>query len=63
MLPNPFFDKINHHFTVEKSSTKIWATSAMFEKLPNINSRPIGENSPNLVNLKPTNEWFFYLTH
>jgi hypothetical protein len=33
---------------VDKSSHKIWATPVIFKE----NSRPIGENSPNLVTLQ-----------
>jgi hypothetical protein len=29
----------------------MWATSVIFFKLPAVNNRPIGENSPNLVTL------------
>jgi hypothetical protein len=35
----------------EKSSAKIWAAFAIFKKLPKVNTRPLGENSPNLVTL------------
>jgi hypothetical protein len=38
---------IIHHFYCGK----MWAISAIFKKLPNVNNRPIGENSPNLVTL------------
>jgi hypothetical protein len=34
-----------------KSGTKIWATFVFFQKLPKVNNRPLGENSPNLVTL------------
>jgi hypothetical protein len=34
-----------------KSSPEICASSVIFEKLPNANNHPIGENSPNLVTL------------
>jgi hypothetical protein len=47
MLPNPFLGKIT--FTVEKSSPIIGSISAIFTKLPKLNSLPIFENSPNLV--------------
>jgi hypothetical protein len=30
---------------------KICSTSVIFKKLPKVNDRPIGENSPNLVTL------------
>jgi hypothetical protein len=36
---------------VEKSSPNLCATSVIFETLPKVNSRPTGENSPNLVTL------------
>jgi hypothetical protein len=29
----------------------MWAISAIFIKLPKVNDRPMGENSPNLVTL------------
>jgi hypothetical protein len=38
-------------FTAENSSPKIRANYLIFEKMPNENNRPIGENSPNLVTL------------
>jgi hypothetical protein len=38
---------------LEKSSPKLWAISAIFQKLPKANNRPLGENSPNLVTLAP----------
>jgi hypothetical protein len=42
-----------HNFYRDKSSTIICAISAIFKyaKLPEVNSRPIGENSPNLATL------------
>jgi hypothetical protein len=36
-------------FAVEKSSTKMWDTSLLFKKMPKVNNRPRGGNSPNLV--------------
>jgi hypothetical protein len=33
----------------------MWAFSLIFKKLPKVNNRPRGENSPNLVTLSPTN--------
>jgi hypothetical protein len=40
------------HFTVEKSSPIIGATSVIFKKkLPKKSSHPMGENSANLVTL------------
>jgi hypothetical protein len=35
----------------DKSSATIYAAYVIFRKLPNVNNRPIGENSPNLVTL------------
>jgi hypothetical protein len=29
----------------------MWATSVIFKKLPKVNNRPMGENSPHLVDL------------
>jgi hypothetical protein len=29
----------------------MWATSAIFKKLPKVNNRPFSENSPNLVTM------------
>jgi hypothetical protein len=56
MWPKPIFDKINTFiiYTLGKSGTKIWATSVFFQKLPKVNNRPLGENSPNLVTLLKT---------
>jgi hypothetical protein len=34
---------------MEKSAPIMCAISLIFSKLPKVNSRPIGENSPNLV--------------
>jgi hypothetical protein len=36
---------------VEKSSPIILATFAVFKRQPKVNSRPIGENSTNLVTM------------
>jgi hypothetical protein len=36
---------------VEKGSPKILATYVIFERLPRVNNRPIGENWANLVTL------------
>jgi hypothetical protein len=36
---------------VEKSSAKVWATSAIEKNLPNVNNHPTGEKPPNLVTL------------
>jgi hypothetical protein len=41
----------NVPFVVEISSPIIWAISVTCKKLPEVNSHPIGENSPNLVTL------------
>jgi hypothetical protein len=32
----------------------MWTTNAIFLKMPKVNNRPFGENSPNLVTLEPT---------
>jgi hypothetical protein len=50
--PNPFYIKIDEWLLQEnKVGQKVGATSANFEKLPMVNNRPCGENSPNLVTL------------
>jgi hypothetical protein len=36
-----------HKFILEK----LWAIYLIFKKLPKVNNRPIGENTPNLVTL------------
>jgi hypothetical protein len=38
-------------FTVVKSSPNFWATFVISEKLPELNTNPMGEISPNLVTL------------
>jgi hypothetical protein len=38
---------------LENSSQKFCFTSLILEKLPSVNNRPWGENSPNLVTLPP----------
>jgi hypothetical protein len=45
---------------VEKSSPKMWATYASFTKLPEVNNRPLGENSPNLVSLADQGPMFLF---
>jgi hypothetical protein len=32
----------------------MWTNTTLFIKLPNVNNRPMGENSPNLVTLLKT---------
>jgi hypothetical protein len=51
--PNLLFIEVNTlcSSTVEKSSPKIWATCVIFKKYPKVNSRPIGENWPNMFTL------------
>jgi hypothetical protein len=44
-------------FTVDKISQIIWATSIIFDKLPKVNKRPLGENSLNLVTLVVPVSW------
>jgi hypothetical protein len=36
---------------VQKKSTRMWATSEIFNKMPKVNNRSLGENLPNLVTL------------
>jgi hypothetical protein len=49
---NPFFVKINALLLLREKKTKnFFATFVIFETLPKVNTRPMGENSPNLVNL------------
>jgi hypothetical protein len=43
---------------VKDSSPSIWAISAIFKKLPKENNRLLGKNSPILVTLLPTKEFF-----
>jgi hypothetical protein len=40
----------------------MWATSVMFKKMPKVNKRPLGENSPNLVTLSRTLIRYLILT-
>jgi hypothetical protein len=56
--PNTIFVKSNAQLlcTVVNSSLIIRAISFIFTKLPKVNSRPIGEKSPNLVTLISTKE-------
>jgi hypothetical protein len=42
---------------VAKRSPQIWATVEIFKKLPKVNNRPKGENSPDLVTLFRSNSW------
>jgi hypothetical protein len=56
-----------HHFITfseEKSTPKMWGTSAIFRMLPIVNNRPMGDNSPNLVILFTTGiaRWFINQT-
>jgi hypothetical protein len=41
-----------HKLNCGKSRPKIWAASEIKKKLANVNNRPMGENSPNLVTQK-----------
>jgi hypothetical protein len=43
--------RIKHDFFHGKYGPQRWAASVIFKKLPKENSRPIGENFPNLVTL------------
>jgi hypothetical protein len=38
---------------MEKISQLMWATSAIFKLPIKVNNRPMGENSPNLVTMRP----------
>jgi hypothetical protein len=51
--PIPFLSVLSHIFTMEICIPQICYidTSAIFKKLPLVNNRPLGENSPNLVTL------------
>jgi hypothetical protein len=40
-----------HKLNREKSCTKVWTASVIFDKLPKVNTHPTGLNSPNLVTL------------
>jgi hypothetical protein len=46
-LPDEFVKKIAQNeyifYTLEKSSPKLWAISIIFQKLPKVNNRPLGE--------------------
>jgi hypothetical protein len=53
MWPNPFLSELKHKLYREKSGLIFCATFVIFKKLPKVNIRPIGENSPNLVALDP----------
>jgi hypothetical protein len=48
---NKFCQSQHIIYNFGKSSTKIWTTFVIFEKLSKVNNRPLGENSPNLVTL------------
>jgi hypothetical protein len=37
--------------TVGKSRPKMWDTSSILLKLPNVNNHPMGENSPIVITL------------
>jgi hypothetical protein len=55
-ITEPFFVKINtlHTLTMDNSCPKIKASVVFFfYKRAKVNSRPFGENSPNLVTLTP----------
>jgi hypothetical protein len=53
ICPNNFFLICPNNFFqfFLKSSPKFRATSVILIKLPKLNDRPLGENSPNLVTL------------
>jgi hypothetical protein len=41
----------NVFYHLKKCSAKMWATFIIMKKLPKVNIRSLGENSPNLVTL------------
>jgi hypothetical protein len=49
--PTHFWPKFGHNFY------RIWATTVIFEKLSKVNTRQIGEMSPNLVTLLTTHRF------
>jgi hypothetical protein len=53
MKPSPFFVKYKT-FTVEKVARKfqLIVSAANFQKLPNVNNRPIGESLPRIFSLQ-----------
>jgi hypothetical protein len=51
MLPNTFSVNINSESILQKSVTKVSIIYTVFQKLPKVNNRPLGENSPNLATL------------
>jgi hypothetical protein len=54
-----FWQSLYVIYAYEKRRTKMWATSAIYrKKLPTVNSRSLGENSPNLVTLIPGSKKF-----
>jgi hypothetical protein len=60
MWPNSFFGKINAKpLSWIKSSPKILPTSVIFVQLPKVNSRSMGENSPNPVTLVAATKMIF----
>jgi hypothetical protein len=46
-----FCSKLIPNFYRGKSATSTWTTSVILKNLSNVNNRPMGENSPNLVTL------------
>jgi hypothetical protein len=53
--PTHFFVKINTSFSAKKVAQQLCsATSVIFEKLPKVNNRAVGEKSANLVTLIST---------
>jgi hypothetical protein len=48
ILPNPFFAKIDPQLLLAIKVAQNWGYFVNFEKLPIVNNRPLGENSPNL---------------
>jgi hypothetical protein len=51
-VAQPFFSKLMHHFFIEKVPQKFALLAFVItKKLPSVNNRPMGENSPNLFTL------------
>jgi hypothetical protein len=52
MWPEPIFVEINTHYIVwKKVAQKYGILFFIIEKLPKVNNRPLGENSPKVVTL------------
>jgi hypothetical protein len=54
--PIHFYKKIMRDLNRVKKYPKMWATSVMKKNLSKVKNGPMGENSPNLVNLELRHE-------